>query len=119
MEVLYNDCDPTLAPELGKFMYPHALLAFESKPSAPAWADKAFDGKRAYIRTLNDCCNPLSLQSMWLEKSGVDWNVVDFESGHMPFVSQPESLAKDVVSCIRGFLKRSDPQDRVRTEVGV
>ena len=72
MEVLYNDCDPTLASELERFMRPHAFLAFETKPAAPAWADNVFHGRRAYIRTLNDYCNPTSLQDMWLKKSGVD-----------------------------------------------
>ncbi|RYP13851.1 hypothetical protein DL767_010540 [Monosporascus sp. MG133] len=104
MDVLYNDCDAALAPELDKFMNPHALLAFETKPTAPAWADEAFNGRRAYIRTLNDCCNPVSLQDMWLEKSKVEWDVVDLESGHMPFVSQPEALAKQVVKFIHGFV---------------
>ncbi|RYP53627.1 hypothetical protein DL768_001407 [Monosporascus sp. mg162] len=104
MDVLYNDCDAALAPELDKFMNPHALQAFETKPTAPAWADEAFNGRRAYIRTLNDCCNPVSLQDKWLEKSSVEWDVVDFETGHMPFVSQPEALAKQIVKFINGFL---------------
>ncbi|KAI1773256.1 alpha/beta-hydrolase [Hypoxylon cercidicola] len=93
MDVLYNDCDPGQAPQLSKYMEPHALKAFETKPTAPARAEKAFDGRRAYVRTLNDCCNPPSLQNLWLEKSKVEWNVVDFHTGHMPFFSQPEALA--------------------------
>ncbi|RYO98127.1 hypothetical protein DL764_007172 [Monosporascus ibericus] len=104
MDVLYNDCDAALAPELDKFMNPHALRAFETKPTAPAWADEAFSGRRAYVRTLNDCCNPVSLQDKWLEKSKVEWNVADLESGHMPFISQPEALAKQVVKFIHGFV---------------
>ncbi|KAH8165505.1 hypothetical protein CIB48_g2743 [Xylaria polymorpha] len=94
MEILYNDCEPDA--ELDGFMKPHALRAFETKPSAPAWKDEGFDGRRLYIRTIKDQCNPASLQDMWIEKSGVKWDIIDFETGHMPFVSQPRKLAEQV-----------------------
>ncbi|KAI1392359.1 alpha/beta-hydrolase [Hypoxylon trugodes] len=103
-EVLYNDCDPALAAKLEKEMTPHACLAFETKATAPAWADKAFDGKRAYIRTVDDSCNPTFVQNLWLEKSKVKWDVVDFKTGHMPFVSQPEKLAAQIAKLVNGFL---------------
>lgn len=72
MEILYNDCDPARTSELESYMLPHANLAFETKASAPAWADSGFDGKRVYVRTLLDCCNPSVLQDMWLEKTKVN-----------------------------------------------
>ncbi|KAJ3577511.1 hypothetical protein NPX13_g3051 [Xylaria arbuscula] len=97
MEILYNDCDPALEPELSQHMNPHALLAFATPATAPGWADKAFDGKRAYVRTLKDCCNPSWLQDTWLNKSNVQWEVIDSDTGHMPFVSQPEALAATIV----------------------
>ncbi|KAI0434742.1 alpha/beta-hydrolase [Xylaria sp. FL1042] len=104
MEILYNDCDPARESELGKHMNPHSLLAFESAATAPGWADKGFDGKRAYVRTLRDCCNPKPLQDTWLEKSNVQWDVVDFDSGHMPFVSRPEAFAATIVRLSNGFI---------------
>ncbi|KAH8892199.1 alpha/beta-hydrolase [Thozetella sp. PMI_491] len=104
-DILYNDCDPILALKFASTALPHALLAFETKPTAPAWADKGFDGRRAYIRTLKDCCNPVSLQDTWLEKSKVVWNIFDFDTGHMPFASQPEALAAKIVEFINGLLK--------------
>ncbi|KAL2794650.1 Alpha/beta hydrolase fold-1 [Aspergillus keveii] len=104
MDILYNDCDRALEPEFNKLMQPHALRAFETPATAPAWAESAFDGRRAYVRTLNDCCNPSSLQDLWLEKSKVEWEVVDFETGHMPFVSQPRALAEQVVKFVVGFM---------------
>ncbi|KAJ5731679.1 uncharacterized protein N7483_006187 [Penicillium malachiteum] len=106
MDVLYNDCDRALEPELAKLMQPHALRAFETPATAPAWAESAFDGKRAYVRTMDDCCNPSSLQDMWLEKSKVEWDVVDFKTGHMPFVSQPEALADQIIKFIEGFIAK-------------
>ncbi|KAL3496071.1 Alpha/Beta hydrolase protein [Aspergillus germanicus] len=106
MDILYNDCDRALEPEFNKLMQPHALRAFETPATAPAWAESAFDGRRAYVRTLDDCCNPSSLQDLWLEKSKVEWEVVDFRTGHMPFVSQPRALAEQIVEFIDGFMEK-------------
>jgi hypothetical protein len=106
MDILYNDCDHDLEPEFNKLMQPHALRAFETPATAPAWAESAFDGRRAYVRTLDDCCNPSSLQDLWLEKSRVEWEVVAFETGHMPFVSQPRALAEQIVKFIVKFMAK-------------
>ncbi|KAI0113069.1 alpha/beta-hydrolase [Daldinia grandis] len=109
MDILYNDCDTALAPEFDKYMKPHALMTFDTKPTAPAWADKGFDGRRAYVRTMKDCCNPSWLQDLWLEKAKVKWEVVDFQTGHMPFVSRPKALAEQIVKFIDGFIASQDP----------
>ncbi|PLB52223.1 alpha/beta-hydrolase [Aspergillus steynii IBT 23096] len=106
MDILYNDCDRALEPELATLMQPHALRAFETPATAPAWAESAFDGRRAYVRTLDDCCNPLPLQNIWLEKSKVEWDVVDFKTGHMPFFSQPQALAEQITKFIDGFVAK-------------
>ncbi|KAK7736120.1 hypothetical protein SLS53_007147 [Cytospora paraplurivora] len=103
-DVLYNDVDRVLADELESQMQPHAYLAFETKATAPAWADKAFDERRVYVRTLDDTCNPLFVQDAWLEKTKVRWDVVDFKTGHMPFVTQPALLAGQIVKFVKGFL---------------
>lgn len=68
-----------MIPALQETMCPHALLAFETKPSAPAWADPGFEKRRAYVRTANDACNPAFLQNIWIEKSkaGVENNRVE------------------------------------------
>lgn len=105
MDILYNDCDSSLTQELEGSMEPHAHLAFETKPTAPAWADEGFDGRRTYVRTLEDCCNPSFLQDMWLEKTKVKWDVVDFKTGHMPFVSQPTALAEQLIKSTKGFVE--------------
>lgn len=102
--MLYNDCDVALVQELEKGMQPHASLAFETKSTAPAWADEGFNERRAYVRTLDDCCNPSSLQDLWLKKSKVKWNIIDFKTGHMPFVSQPEALAAKIVQLANEFM---------------
>ncbi|KAI0147319.1 Alpha/Beta hydrolase protein [Xylariaceae sp. FL1272] len=103
MDILYNDCEPSA--ELETSVKKHALNAFETKPSAPGWKDKGYDGRRMYIRTLEDRCNPVSLQNQWIEKSGVKWEVVDFDTGHMPFISQPQPLADRIVMFVREAAK--------------
>ncbi|KAI0525360.1 Alpha/Beta hydrolase protein [Xylaria bambusicola] len=89
---------------LSKHMSPHALLAFNSPALAPGWADSGFEGKRAYIRTVKDLCNPLWLQDVWLEKSKVEWDVTNLDTGHMPFLSRPEALAAEIVRLSTGLL---------------
>lgn len=103
MDVLYNDCNAERAPELIASVKPHAYKAFMTKATAPGWADAAYDGKRVYVHTLDDHCNPSWLQDLWLEKSKVKWDVVDFQTGHMPFVSQPEKLAEQIIKAVKSF----------------
>ncbi|KAI1436604.1 Alpha/Beta hydrolase protein [Xylaria sp. CBS 124048] len=103
MDTLYHDCDPARESELAKYMNPHAMQAFVTKPSTPAWRDEGFENRRVYIRTLHDKIQSKALQTKWIEKTGVKWEVLDFESGHMPFLSRPEALAEMVVKAVRKF----------------
>ena len=104
MDTLYNDADPALAPQLEAAMIPHALRAFETPAGAPAWAEKEFDGRRAYIRTLEDHCNPLVLQDKWREESGVGWETVSLNTSHCPFISVPERVAEVTVGFIEKWI---------------
>ncbi len=93
METLYNDADATMKSVLEAGMIPHSLNAFETPAGAPAWAEPIFQGRRAYIRTIDDQCNPLFLQEAWLKKSGVEWEILDLKSSHCPFITQTETVA--------------------------
>ncbi|KAI0101000.1 Alpha/beta hydrolase fold-1 [Nemania sp. FL0031] len=104
-DVLYNDCEPALLSELDMVTKRHALRAFETKPSAPAWKDRGFNGRRVYIRTLDDNCNPKSVQDDWIKKTEVEWQVIDLETGHMPWVKEPELFASHVVRSVEDFSK--------------
>ena len=97
MSTLYNDIsDTTLAPTLEAEMVPHALAAFETPSGKPAWAEPELDGRRVYIRTLEDQCNPLFIQDAWIEKMGVKWETVEMRTGHCPFIGCPEEVARVV-----------------------
>lgn len=85
-------------------MIPTALAAFETPQTAPAWAESGFDGHRAYIRTVNDQCNPSFLQDMWIQKSAVKWEVVDVMSGHCPFITRPEELTEVVLRVLSKWI---------------
>lgn len=100
MSTLYADADPSLAPELEAAMIPHALAAFETPAPAPAWAEAEYQGRRMYMRTLDDQCNPLFLQDLWIQNSGVEWATTDLKSSHCPFFSLPEELATATKACI-------------------
>lgn len=103
MPTLYNDCDTSLAPELEALMVPHAYHAFETPATAPCWLDPGFQDRRVYVRTELDSCNPAFLQDMWIEKSGVQWEVVPLATSHAPFVSQPQAVADIVANTSRKF----------------
>ncbi|KAI1799977.1 alpha/beta-hydrolase [Daldinia bambusicola] len=104
MDYLYHDCDPDMAFELDKHLGGHAAAALATKATAPAWADSGFDGRRVYIRTLNDRCKSLEDQNKWLKRTNVEWNVIDFETGHYPFHSQPKAVAARLVEAINDFV---------------
>ncbi|KAI9713187.1 MAG: hypothetical protein M1820_001172 [Bogoriella megaspora] len=97
-DILYNDCDPKLLPSLEAGMIPHSMTAFETPAPEPAWGEKCYQGKRSYVMTLKDACNPKTLQDEWISKTRVDWRIYEFETGHCPFISKVEELAKAVVN---------------------
>lgn len=80
-------------------MLPHALNAFESPISAPAWADSEYAGRRVYIRCLQDIVVPPVVQTKWLEDTKVDWEIIEFDTSHSPFLSRPDELA----TCLEGL----------------
>jgi antirestriction protein len=90
---LYADVAEPLASALAESMLPHSLLAFTSPTTAPAWAESAFEGRRAYIRCTEDSCLPFDLQNAWLESCGVEWAIRDLEASHSAYISQPEAVA--------------------------
>lgn len=100
MPILYADCDTSSASTLEAAMIPHALAAFETPAPAPAWAEASFDGRRVYIRTADDQCNPLFLQDIWIEKSKVSWDIADLKTSHCPFISCPEEIVQKTLNFI-------------------
>ena len=107
MEIMYNDCDPSMEPELQTLAKPQGYYAFMTSAPAPAWADDGFNGRRCYIRCENDHCIPVQAQDAWLAMSGVEWDIARFETGHMPFTSQPEMTANTIESWTQALVSKS------------
>ncbi|KAJ5626237.1 hypothetical protein N7510_002546 [Penicillium lagena] len=69
-----------------------------SSPSPPsAWDNKFYDGRRCYIRTLQDHTIPYIAQDMMLQNSGVRWYIKDMDTSHSPFLSRPRELVDQVL----------------------
>ncbi|MDI1486709.1 MAG: hypothetical protein OHK93_005969 [Ramalina farinacea] len=101
--ILFNDIDDTAAATLVDGLVPHSTAAFESKVSAPAWAEDAYRGRLAYLRTTKDEAFPSHAQDHAMQSSGVGWAVSDLEAGHAPYASCPERVVEAVGRVIGGF----------------
>ena len=103
MDTLYGDCDPSLRPELEAAMTPHGYQCLDTKASAPCWAEDGYKGRLAYVRTAQDGVNPAFAQDLWMEGTKVHWDVVDMNTSHGPFISQPRELSEAIVKFARKF----------------
>jgi hypothetical protein len=75
-----------------------------SSPSGPpAWPDSVYDGKRAYIQTALDNTIPFVAQDAMVTYSGVKWDVKKLNTGHSPFLSQPQAVADFVVDRLKAY----------------
>ena len=101
--ILFNDIDDTAATPLVDGLVPHSTAAFESKVSAPAWAEDAYKGRLAYLRTTKDEAFPSHAQDHAMQSSGVEWAVNDLEAGHAPYASCPERVVEAVGRMIGGL----------------
>ena len=45
-----------------------------------------------FVRCLKDQALPIFVQDMFIEKSGLDWKVMDIDAGHSPYLSQPKEM---------------------------
>ncbi|KAL8775133.1 MAG: hypothetical protein Q9209_000612 [Squamulea sp. 1 TL-2023] len=102
VETFFNDIDKDTAARLAATLVPHAMLAFDSQASPPAWAEPAYEGRRAFVRCLQDQALPTFIQDMFVQKSGVGWHVKDIDAGHSAYVSR----LKEVSEAITGFAEK-------------
>lgn len=72
-----------------------------------AWADTAFEDRRAYIRCADDRAIPSFAQDGMMAGTGVEWDVHNFETSHSPFLSQPQQLAETIVGLAKKWSELS------------
>lgn len=75
----------------------------ETPCGPPAWSDAVFDGRRAYAHTTLDNAIPPAGQEFMIQQSGVQWDVEEFDTGHAPFLSQPQRFSAWTINEISMF----------------
>lgn len=71
---------------------------------APALSDTFYTGRRAYVLcTLDNAIPPLAQEAM-IVQSDVKWDVQAFDTGHSPFLSQPDRLTLWTISEVSKFM---------------
>jgi hypothetical protein len=81
----------------------HSALTTPAGP--PGWADPGFSGRLAYIRTSKDNAIPDFAQDGMMAGSGVTWDVHRFDTGHSPFLSQPDALSKTILGLAEAWAR--------------
>jgi pimeloyl-ACP methyl ester carboxylesterase len=96
---LYNDCDEaSIAWALAR-IGPHPLVALQQSPTSVAWRSKP----STYIVCVNDLTVHPDLQRIFAKRCTT---TEEWESGHSPFLSQPDRLAGLVLNLSNS--RRSD-----------
>ncbi|KAI4179299.1 MAG: hypothetical protein L6R41_007921 [Letrouitia leprolyta] len=104
IQTFYPDVPEDLARKASLDVLDHSLGIFHV-PSGPVYyGTKHYDRRKVYIHTSKDETLPPFAQDLYTEKSGVEWDVKRIETGHSPFLSQPERLSEMVVDVVRGFV---------------
>jgi pimeloyl-ACP methyl ester carboxylesterase len=86
-----------LSPDL-----PVRVVVDDPRPSLEGWGPVP----RSYVRCTQDQANPIALQDLMIAEAdaatpGNAFDVVTLESGHSPFLSQPDRLAEVLIAVAR------------------
>ncbi|KAK4081642.1 uncharacterized protein Triagg1_2383 [Trichoderma aggressivum f. europaeum] len=105
IETFYHDVSPELAKTIIPTLTSQSAMSVQSRPAAVGWLDNVYDGRRAYIRCLQDGALPLAAQDGMLALSGVEWIIKSLEASHSPYLSMPDELTSVVAEIIAEFAK--------------
>ena len=100
----YADVIEPLASEAANQIYPQSLLSFNSPAGLDNYQDSAYDGRRVYLHTNQDQALPPFAQDLFVNGSGVTWDLVKLDTSHSPFLSTPENLASIVEEKVQTFI---------------
>jgi hypothetical protein len=101
--VFFNDLNEEDAKAAISQLKLQAEPALSSPSGPPAWSDSVYDGKRAYIQAALDNGIPFVAQDAMVTYSGVKWDTIKLDTGHSPFLSQPEAVAEFVVDRLKAY----------------
>ena len=91
--IFYSGVPEPLASDTAASLQAHSVLSFREGGGLPGFADAAYDGRRAFVRTTRDACFPLDYQDANIKGSGVEWSITSMATCHCPFLSAPKELA--------------------------
>ncbi|KAH8705126.1 hypothetical protein BGW36DRAFT_366922 [Talaromyces proteolyticus] len=100
---LFIDLPSELADSAVLSCVSRGKTSFTSPCPAASWDTEAFNGRLAYIKTVNDRAVPYEAQSMMLQATGQEWITRDIETGHSPQLAAPEKLADILVELAKRF----------------
>ena len=84
-------------------MVNHCLTAFQSPCPVASWNEQAYEGRCAYIRTVNDQALSYEVQTMIIEGTKQEWLIRDIETGHSPQLSAPDTLSEMIIELTQQF----------------
>ncbi|MCJ1311311.1 hypothetical protein MMC25_004982 [Agyrium rufum] len=102
-QIFYADVPPPLDQWAINALKLQSKDSFDTPSGPPAWAEPAFDGRRAYIHCLQDQAIVIQGQDAFVAASGVKWTVTSLNSSHTAFLSEPIKLTAMVISLLAGF----------------
>lgn len=101
---LFNDAPPALQTALAAQHIPTAANVFRTGVLPPLWADEGLEGRRVWLLAMQDATFPPEAARMFMESSGVEWEVVERDVGHCGVVTQPEGVADVVMEAARKWI---------------
>ena len=102
-DVFYHDVPEEKKLKAVAALKLHSQKSFSSPSPPPGWADEDYEGRRGYIRTLQDRTIPTIAQKMMVQYSGVDWDIKEIDTSHSPFLVRPQQLADNIVEMATSF----------------
>lgn len=103
VDTFYHDLPKERAEHYASSLQRHSLNASRSPAGPAGYADSAYNGRRAYIVTEDDHALPTFLQTMMVEKSGVEWEIKRMNSSHSPFLSHTDEVADYIVDLSKRY----------------
>ena len=102
-DVFYHDAPEEKKLKAVAALKPHSRNTLSSPSPPPGWADEGYNGRRGYIHTLQDRTIPVIAQKMMVQYSGVEWNIMEIDTSHSPFLVHPQQLADDITEMATAF----------------
>ena len=93
-----------LATTATDLVLPHSLLSFNTPSAQTYYGIAHYDNRRIYLHTNHDQTLPPFAQDAFVAESGVVWKVVELDTGHSPFFSEPQLLAALVIANTKDFI---------------